>query len=181
MRRPPARPADWFPPEMAWSVHVAVPFDWKWSKNGMWVARRGSFGRRLSQPARDRRDSLAVALVAELGGQQVAHNVMWLEIFAELPDHRGDAINCLDLVADAVEIATGLNDRWVKISGLDWKISKDPKPGLHVWIGQQSIEDVQACGTCGLILHLNEFYRCRSAKLGRANRCKNCSSAKRNP
>ena len=58
-----------------------------------------------------------------------------------IPNHRGDAINCMDLVADAVEIATGLDDRWYGISGLTWEKRPD-RPEMHVWIGQSDLEDV---------------------------------------
>ena len=115
-------------PPLAWRVHVVVPFDWKWSKNKMWLARAGSYGRRLSPEARGRREALAAHLLSRAP--------LWLQIHCVLPNHRGDAINCLDLVADAVEAATGLDDRWYMISGLTWSKVKGARPELHVWIGQ---------------------------------------------
>lgn len=61
--------------------------------------------------------------------------VLWLRIHVYLPHHKGDAINCLDLVADAVEKGTGLDDRWYEIRSLTWEIDR-ANPRMVVDIGQ---------------------------------------------
>ena len=133
-------------PNLLWRVGVTLPLDWGWSKNRVWVARAGSYGRRMNPEARAKRDALALILRAELGRQgvlQVARNVLWLRLHCALPNHRGDALNVLDLVADAVQDATGLDDRWYAVEGLTWELRPD-RPELRVWVGQASLEDVKA-------------------------------------
>ena len=165
--------------KLLWQVSASVPFDWKWSKNRMWVARAGTYARRLADHARARRDSLVFVLRAALRGRRVANNVLWVNLRVEIPDHRGDAVNCLDLALDAIEIATGLNDRWYSIAGLDWAVVKDHQPQLTISIGQTEAEDVQVCGgRCGEILPLERFTKGRS-KLGRATTCRECAAAMR--
>lgn len=161
---------------LAWSVDASVPFDWLWSKNRMWAPRRGTYARRLADHARSRRDLLTFALRAVLRGQRVANNVLLVQIQVEIPDHRGDAINCLDLVCDAVEAATGLDDRWYAISGLTWSVVK-VNPQLRVWIGQKDTTDSKVCGRCGEVLPFEAFGLSKAAKTGRASCCRPCLTA----
>lgn len=143
----------------------------------MWVARAGMYARRLSDHARSRRDLLVFMLRAKLKGRRIANTVLVVWIHVELPNHKGDAINCLDLVCDAIEIATGLDDRWYEIGRLTWAvIKKDPQ--LSVRIGQFSTEDVQICGTCGLLLALDGFGK-GTNKLGKATTCRDCLADRR--
>lgn len=160
-----------------WAVKVSVPFDWQWSKNRMWIARADTYARRLSDHARSRRDLLVFSLRAELKGRRVANNVLIVWLHVELPDHKGDAINCIDLVCDAIEIATGLDDRWYGIGGLTWGVVKQD-PQLTVTIGQFSAEDVQICGTCGSPLPL-DFFGKGTNKLGKTTTCRDCLAARR--
>ena len=158
---------------LVWSVSVSVPFDWQWSKNRMWVARAGSYARRLADHARARRDGLAFALRAELKGRKVSNNRLLVQIHVEIPDHKGDAINCLDLVCDGIEHATGLNDKWYSLSGLTWAVAKT-NPQLKIWIGQVDVTDSKVCGTCGEILPFGDFGVAKNTATGRASRCKSC-------
>ena len=119
-----------------------VPFDWHWSKNRIWLAKAGSYARRMNPLARDRRDTLAALLLPELRGAGVVVAPLWLRIHCALPDHRGDALNVLDLVADAVQQATGLDDRWYQLAGLTWELAHE-HPELQVWIGQEATEDAK--------------------------------------
>ncbi len=134
-------------PELLWRVHVVVPFDWQWSKNAMWIAKGGSYGRRLSPEARGRREALAAHLLAALHGRKVVVAPLFFRIHCLIPNHRGDVINCMDLVADGIQVATGLDDRWYHCTGISWnklgwnKLQPD-KPELHVWVGQADLEDL---------------------------------------
>ena len=49
-RQPVTRQVWWLamdPSKLAWTAHVVVPFDWGWSKNRRWLARKGSYARRM--------------------------------------------------------------------------------------------------------------------------------------
>lgn len=168
------------PIEPVWSVSVELPFDWQWSKNRIWVARAGTHGRRLAAHARDRREHLTLLLRDELrrARVEVAHNRLFVRMVIALPDHHGDAVNAIDLALDAVERATGLDDRWVELRGLSWSIVPD-RPRLAVAIGQTSTEAVKACGSCGEVLAFEAFARNRSSRTGRASACRACSAARR--
>lgn len=166
--------------DLLWRVTASVPFDWKWSKNRMWLAIAGSYARRLAPHARARRDDLAMLLRVQLAKStyRVANNKLRFGIHVTMPDHRGDAINCLDLVADGIECATELNDRWFELASLTW--SFDPTdPHLEVWIGQESDIDVQFCGgVCAELLTLEHFNKGRN-QFGKCTVCRACQAAQR--
>ncbi len=167
----------------AWSAGTKVPFDWNWSKNRMWKARGGFSGARYLRPeAKAHRTRLTTRLVVALKellvDQVVVQNKLWVRIHAHIPDHRGDAVNCLDLVLDAVEDATGLNDRWYEVRDLSWQIVKNSECMLFVTIGQEICSDAQVCGDCGEILELGHFTKGDSL-LGRAHVCRACAAAQR--
>jgi len=128
-------------PNLVWRVDARVPFDWQWSKNRMWEARAGTYARRLADHARTRRDTLAMILGLALRKERVqpVENELWFGVHVWIPDRRGDAINCLDLVADAIEIATEVDDRWYQLGGLTWELDR-AEPALFVWIGQEFLE-----------------------------------------
>lgn len=163
--------------DLLWRAEAVVTFDYGWSKNRMWLPTR-THKRRLSPAARAHRQALARALAADLGDRRVRHNRLWLGINAQKPDHRGDSLNVLDLVSDAVEDATGLNDRWYQIAGLTWGIDKE-NPRLIVWIGQEDLPDAQICGRCGMLLPFADFHRNRSTPTKRSGVCRRCSSLAR--
>lgn len=162
---------------LVWLAHVSVPFDWRWSKNRMWISRGRGASKALAAHARQRKDALATMLRLELGSRRIAHNRLWVSIHSELPNHRGDSINCIDLACDAIQQATGLDDRWYQIGGVTWEIVKHRQPRLHIWIGQESIEDVISCSSCGQLLPLDLFHAARN-KLGHGSTCKKCASEK---
>ena len=147
---PVALPASW-----RWVVAVRVPFDWGWSKNRMWAARSGTHARRLTDPARARRSLLALHLKRELSrvranpgasgevarkrlGKDGSGHAIWFGIHVRLPDRKGDALNALDLVADAIQDATGIDDRHYQLAGLTWEISPETRkePSMLVWVGE---------------------------------------------
>lgn len=152
------------PRGLAWSARAEVPLDSGWSKNRMWLPRAGTHARRLSPDARARRDGLADALRAELGDdvrpnglvRPVVQDRLLVAVAAHKRDHRGDAVNVLDMVLDAVERATGLDDRWFEVAGLCWDV-RPTDPSLVVAIGQQRRRDRAVCSVCGLVLPVGKF------------------------
>lgn len=162
--------------DLVWRVEVVVPFGYGWSKNRMWQhGRRRSW---LSAAAKTARAGLARALERELGDRRIRHNRLWFGVNVQKPDHTGDALNVLDLVADAIQNVTGLDDRWFQLGALTWGIDRD-KPRMLVWLGQEDVPNAQACGRCGEILPFDAFHRNRSTKTGRSGVCRPCASSAR--
>lgn len=155
-------------------VRVALPFDYAVSKNAIHRVGRGGhvYARRESNAYRD-----ALILALRRGGEHWFQAKLWLDIFVEKPDHRGDAVNVVDLVCDAVKVATGVDDRWFSIVRLDWAIVKE-NPRLIVGIRQDAMEDQQVCSHCGRALPrtAEHFHRNRSAKAGFGRQCRECVS-----
>lgn len=148
-------------PELAWEVRIAVPFEWAFSKNNVY-ANRGQGHVALRAETRAARTSLAYELKNALNRDRhrVKQNRLWISIFVQKPNHRGDAINVLDVVADAIKDAVPLDDRWYSIRHLDWEIVK-VKPRIFIGVGQEDVEDVRACSYCGRLLTLDMFVRDR--------------------
>jgi hypothetical protein len=101
-----------------------------------------------------------------------------VSIFVQKTNHRGDAINVIDLVCDAIKDAVGLDDRWYSLSSVDWEIVK-ANPRIFISIGQDSDEDCQVCSHCGDIKALSAFNRNVHARMGVTRICKDCRVAGR--
>lgn len=159
---------NWFSdcqPELIWFKRVAVPFSYAFSKNHIWaMSQRGHvFMRKDSAMVRE---NLTKAIAGALGDQKVVTAKVWLDILVQKPDHKGDAVNVIDLVCDAVKDAIGLDDRWFSIRTLDWEISKN-NPMIYVGIGQDTDVEHRICSYCGRILTLDYF-------TGKSRECKEC-------
>lgn len=160
-------------PDMLWLVRFAVPFTYAASKNAVW--------RNLPKrdPVANRRESMAWrAMVAKhvremVAGRRIAHNRLWIDLLVQKPNHKGDAVNVVDVVCDAIKDATGLDDRWYSLRWVDWEIVKH-NPLIFVGIGQDSVEDVQVCASCGRVLPMEMFASNRSSKSGRTRTCHDC-------
>lgn len=164
-------------PDLLWAVRVAVPFSYAVSKNAIYrLLPRGHVC--LRREARDKRDAIAMLVGQALAGRRVAHNKVWLDILVQKPNHKGDAVNVVDTVCDAVKRAIPVDDRWFCIRQLDWQIVKD-NPQLFIGIGQDSEEDCQVCSFCGLIKPFAAFGCKRSSHLGVDRVCKECRRAGR--
>lgn len=176
-----ARGLTWLPasdPELAWVVRVSLPFDYAVSKNHAWaMSTKGHV--RLRDEHRAYRDALTLIIRQALKGQPVKQNRLWLDILVQKPNHRGDAVNVIDAVCDAIKHAIDLDDRWYSIRRLDWEIVKD-RPSIIVGIGQEDVEDVQACSTCGRLLEMAAFPGSKgTTKFDRARDCRECMSRAR--
>ena len=99
---------------------------------------------------------------------------LYLGIHVDKPDHRTDALNALDLVADAIQDGLKLDDRWFVLSALTWGVSPG-FPMIYAGIGQDESPDVAVCGRCGSLKGLGEFL----AKTGAQGVCKPCRTAQR--
>jgi hypothetical protein len=164
------------PPDLIWHHRVAVPFSWAGSKNHLFAttARGHTF---MRDESRYYRAILTDKLRNGMADQPVVQNKLWIDIFVQKPNHRGDAANFLDMVCDAVKDAIPLDDRWYSIRSIDWQIVKSD-PMLYVGIGQDTIENVQACSTCGRLLPFDMFQKNRSTASGVGRVCRECQSVK---
>lgn len=163
-------------PSLAWVVRVSVPFTYAASKN----SRHGYGAKKVwtNKDSRQFRDSLALAMRAALrgSGTPVVNGKLWVEIFVQKPDHRGDAVNVIDVVCDAIQDATGLNDRWYSLKRVDWQVVKN-NPMLIVGVGQEHTEPRDLCSYCGLEKPATDFVT-SGAKRSKARLCASCRKPK---
>lgn len=159
-------------PELLWTVRVAVPFTYAASKNHIYALCVNSHVA-LRRESRAKRAEITLTLRAALAGRRVAHNKLWIDILVQKPNHRGDAVNVVDLVCDAVKDAVPVDDRWFSIRRLDWEIAKE-QPQLIIGIGQESDKNCQVCSYCGQIKEFAEFNRSKHRPLGFGRECRDC-------
>lgn len=164
-------------PDLKWLGRVSVPFTYATSKNHIYTLRQAGHVA-LRKEARQIRWLIAAALRRLTAGQKIARNKLWVDILVQKPDHRGDAVNVIDLVCDAIKDAIDLDDRWYCIRKLDWEIVKHD-PRLIVGIGQDTELDCQICSYCGQIKPLTEFGKRRKSKTGVGRECFACRRAGR--
>lgn len=169
------RSIDWMAdpaPDLAWAVRLSIPFDYAISKNHTWTTtKRGHVF--LRDEHRRMRDSIIWEFKQALAGQVVKQNRLWIDLLVQKSDHRGDAVNVLDGICDALKVATGLDDRWYSVRRLDWEVCKD-SPMIYIGLGQEDVDDAQVCCYCGRLLPYSAFGRNRSRKCGCSRECLEC-------
>jgi Holliday junction resolvase RusA-like endonuclease len=164
-------------PDYEWLIRYSVPFTYAASKNAIWAMRAGGHVY-MRQQARSFRNELIAATNRALEGRRVFNNKVWIRLHCEKPNHRGDAINVIDAVADALKEAAGVDDRWFCIDRVDWSIVKSD-PRLYVSIAQAEAWDATVCSHCGRILPTETFPPKKGTKTGRDRVCTDCSNQKR--
>ena len=169
-------------PTLAWVVRVKVPFLYRMSKNAIFTTNR--FGHvALRREAKAIRHEITLVVQESLrrlndDGFEIKNNKLWIDLLVQKPNHRGDAINVVDLVCDAIKDACGLDDRWFSIRRLDWEIVKD-QPYLFIGIGQEECEEGRVCSACGAILDQTMFPKNAADKEGILRICKPCLKLRR--
>lgn len=159
-------------PDLLWMVRAAVPFSYAASKNHIYALRRtGHLA--LRRESRQIREAIAGKLQQGLHCMPIVHNKVWIDILVQKPNHRGDAVNVVDLVCDAVKDAMPVDDRWFCLRRLDWEVVKH-NPRLIVGVGQASDQDCQVCSYCGGVKPLSEFNISKKSRLGVGRECKAC-------
>lgn len=162
-----------FRPGLKWQIETNVPFSYAGSKNHIWsMAGTHVYSR---EESKQYRATIAetVALAIANANVDVVRGRLWVGLFVQMPDNRGDAHNMVDLVMDAIEDATGIDDRYYSISGVDWEITKHD-PRLFITVGQESTHHTKVCSSCGRFLPLTDFSSNRSAKDGLSRNCRQC-------
>lgn len=157
-----------------WITRVAVPFSYAASKNALYTNSRNGGHRFMRKKSRALLESISSAISSAVDMSKVVHNKVWVDIFVQKPDHRGDAINVVDLVCDGIKDAIPVDDRWFCIRRLDWEVCKI-EPKIYIGIGQDSDVDVSLCSHCGAIKPLREFGKRKDTPLGVSRACKSCT------
>lgn len=126
-------------------VTITVPWDAGFSKNAQWrINRQGTMY--LTPKAAAARDALAWRLRVALQGVTLQpRRKTWLDIFVRRPDWRQDPINVVDAVADAVQMATHVNDTVYAIARLDWTVDRQ-HPAIIVTVWQDPDEGANTGG-----------------------------------
>lgn len=159
-------------PYLLWQVSISMPFTYAASKNHLYTMRRSGHVA-LRRESRTFRDELTLRLRHALAGRTVAHNKLWIDILVQKPDHRGDAVNVVDMVCDAIKGAVPVDDRWFCLRRVDWEIAKHD-PQIYLKIGQETDQDCQVCSHCGQIRPFSAFTKRRNARLGIDRVCRIC-------
>lgn len=161
-----------------WSVRFQIPFTQASSKNHIYTLAKG--GDHLYKRAETRKfqDDLTQTIRANLEDIKVFHNKIWISLFVQKPHHRGDAINVIDVIADAVKKAIGVDDRWFCIQGIDWEIAKND-PQIFISLHQPDAFDALVCSHCGRVLSLDHFTKKKDGPMGKSRVCRDCSSKER--
>lgn len=155
-----SREAIWFmnePPELIWYVLIKIPYNPSFSKNGMYI--RGKGGRvAYSDGARTARDELTIRIRNAFQNTDIqpVPAKVWIDILVRKQEARGDAINFVDVICDAIKDGIGVDDRWFSIRRLDWIVSRNP-PIIHIGIGQETSESHKICSVCKRILPTKDF------------------------
>ena len=107
---------------------------WKLSKNRIWKMRKGG-GMYLTEEAERHRSAIEMALRVSRTDRAFRippKTKIWVKILVRRPNMKGDPLNCLDLIADAVQRAIEVDDRWYSAS-IDWDVDKQ-NPGIRVTV-----------------------------------------------
>lgn len=150
-------------------VRIAVPFDYGYSKNAIYSLTGGGHVF-LRQKTRRLRETIYYGLKAAMGEMKFYNAKVYIDIFVEKPNHKGDAINVLDTVCDGIKDAIGVDDRWFSVRSLDWSIVKEGGR-LFIGVSQPATEDERSCHRCGRFFPLSNFAY-KSGRLGRV--CREC-------
>lgn len=152
-------------------LSFSVPFSFHYSKNAIWGLSRERGHIFVRKEVNELRENMA-RIVRE-SGVKWRVNKVYLDILVQKPSLRGDAINVIDTIADAIKGAIGLDDNWFSIRRLDWESVKND-PRIFVGIGQEN-EDKYPCNVCGGMKTFDCFPRNKSSQFGITVPCKECS------
>ena len=160
------------PVRLNWLARIAVPFSYAASKNHLYASRCvGHISLREETNAVE--DAIAERVRNITQDQRIAHNKVWVDLLIQKNNHKGDAINFLEVICDGIKRGLGIDDRWFCIRKLDWEIVKI-EPMMFIGFGQASDVDCQVCCYCGQIKPFHCFGKRKTGHLGIARECKDC-------
>lgn len=140
-------------PDLVNVVKMKVPFTWALSKNYQWSYRRQGYVY-LRTEAKAARECIIQSLKMKDHG--FVQGKVWVDICVQKTEHKGDAVNFVDAICDAVKKGIGIDDRWFSLGLVDWQIVKKD-PFIIISIGQEYTEPHQVCCYCGAIKHRDQF------------------------
>lgn len=165
-------------PNLAWYVRFAIPYQQAASKNHVWSLSKSGGGHIFQRKASNNyKLAIAQMLAERLRDEQIVPvaNKVWVDIFVQKPNHKSDAINTLDVIADGLKAGLGVDDRWFSVRQIDWQINKRD-PHIFIGVGQEETAEARSCSLCGGIKTLSKFaLKSRSAGT-RSRVCIECSS-----
>ena len=160
---------DILPTDVDIGFRLTVPFTHQYSKNAIY-----SLNGRGHVYIRDEVRALKNNLIEQikLSGVKWRVNKVYLDILVQKPDMRGDAINVIDTIADAVKKGIDLDDNWFCIRRLDWEIVKI-NPKIFIGISQRNYDEYP-CSYCGKFLSFDCFTKNRNSRFGINSECRDC-------
>lgn len=163
-------------PDYAWLARFSIPFTWAASKNHVHSSSGFHIFKRRS--AREFEAEVGKAALSALAGRKVKQNKVWVGVIVEKPNQKGDAVNVVDLVCDALKVAIGVDDRWFSLAFVDWRINKND-PQILIQIGQEDVPEAQCCSHCGRIQPFGQFGKKANTKNGIDRVCRDCKRVAR--
>jgi len=162
-----------FSAEWGWMASFKVPFSQAVSKNHIW-SMSGHGGHVFKrQESRSYQNLIACKVREATRDIKVFQNKLWIDLFVQKRNHKGDAVNVVDSICDGLKVGLDLDDRWFSIRQVDWEIAKH-NPQIFITVMQRDLYDVQACSHCGRLLTLDNFGKKSNAKLGVDRACIDC-------
>jgi len=131
--------------------YFKIPWEECPSKNHLWL--KGKRHMYMKKETHAYRDKWSRIISKRLKDENYTFypGKIWIDIICLKPNHRGDAINLLDNIADMVKMAIDVDDRWFCIRNLDWEVVTED-PCVYVGIGQEHTEKHFLCEHCRRIL-----------------------------
>lgn len=167
-------------PDYLWLVKFSLPFSWAGSKNYAFSNSRNGGWKYRTQQSKQFEESITVLTKSAMRGVKVVQNKVWIGFVIEKASHKGDAINFLDVIADGIKKAIGVDDRWFSVAFIDWRVNKsDPK--IFIQVGQDSNVESQICSACGRIQPKTNFSIRKHNKSGVARVCIECTETSKSP
>lgn len=140
-------------PDLVNVVKMRIPFTWALSKNSQFRYNVKGYVH-LREEAKAARDQITQSLLMKDHG--FVPGKVWIDICVAKPEHRGDAVNFVDAICDAVKKGINIDDRWFSLGLVDWQIVKS-EPFIIISIGQEYLEPRQVCCYCGAIKTYDQF------------------------
>lgn len=152
-------------------IQIDVPYSSFLSKNRFGIAGKHHF---VLKETRELQDLIQWQIKAKRA--RFFTGKVWLDIIVQKPQARGDAVNYVDRVCDAVQKAIGINDYWFSLRRVDWQIVKK-NPKIIIGIGQNITEEHCICSMCGRVLPLHPHFSKEKGNTAKPHiACKACRS-----
>lgn len=152
--------------DVATEFRFTLPYDWDGLSKNRRYGRARAQGRTYLNPAAR---AMHVQIVeAVTGSGPWVTGPLHLDIHVVRPDKRGDPINCLQAISDAVQEGIGVDDRWYS-ANISWSLDRE-NPRVEVALSQVVTEEHNICSRCAELLPATAFWKNQS-------RCKPCQKA----